>query len=366
MPESPSTTTEVSAEEAKEPSVLKSPEIPAHDPEIEAFLDSAIDAVQEGDFETAGELAVDFAKNSTFWIDLGLIAACLIIAAGLYRLFRSGRPAFLGKIAERIPTRRSLRPFRLTLLFVSWIVVFIAGILELRCPILRTYSLILTCFVFINLPSKFIDWKSWMSVVSSLLFVTVALYILGLLDNTTRFLENYAFQIGSVSLSLLDLLKGLLSFGILMWFTGIASSIISRRLSKVEDLSPNVRVLFSKGIRLSLFAIAILVTMGVMGIQITTLAVFGGALGLGIGLGFQKVVSNMVSGIILLADKSIKPGDVIEIEETYGWINSVNLRYVSVITRDNKEHLIPNEDLITHPVINWSFSSKLVRVRAPF
>ena len=91
----------------------------------------------------------------------------------------------------------------------------------------------------------------------------------------------------------------------------------------------------------------------------------GGAVGVGIGFGLQKVVSNLVSGLILLIDRSIKPGDVIEIEGTYGWINSLRARYASVITRDGKEHLIPNEDLITNRVINWSFSDRNVRVRVP-
>ena len=95
------------------------------------------------------------------------------------------------------------------------------------------------------------------------------------------------------------------------------------------------------------------------------LTLLGGAIGVGIGFGLQKVVSNLVSGLILLLDRSIKPGDVIEIDGTYGWINSLRARYASVITRDGKEHLIPNEDLITSKVVNWSFSDKNVRVRVP-
>ena len=88
---------------------------------------------------------------------------------------------------------------------------------------------------------------------------------------------------------------------------------------------------------------------------------FSGAVGVGIGLGLQKVVSNLVSGVILLMDRSIKPGDVIEMDGSYGWITSLNARYVSLATRDGKEILIPNEDLITGRVTNWSFSSDLVR-----
>ena len=98
---------------------------------------------------------------------------------------------------------------------------------------------------------------------------------------------------------------------------------------------------------------------------LTALAVFGGAIGLGLGFGLQKVISNLVSGMILLMDKSVKPGDVIAIDDTFGWINRLSARYVSVITRDGTEHLIPNEDLISQRVENWSYSDSLIRLKLP-
>ena len=102
-----------------------------------------------------------------------------------------------------------------------------------------------------------------------------------------------------------------------------------------------------------------------VGIELSSLTILGGAIGLGLGFGLQKVISNLISGVILLLDKSIKPGDVISIEDTYGWINKLSARYVSVITRDGRETLIPNENLITNHVENWSFSDTKVRLRSP-
>ncbi|MCR9113130.1 MAG: mechanosensitive ion channel, partial [Rhodobacteraceae bacterium] len=96
--------------------------------------------------------------------------------------------------------------------------------------------------------------------------------------------------------------------------------------------------------------------------DLTGLAVLSGAIGVGLGFGLQKVVSNLVSGVIILLDKSIKPGDVISLGETFGWINSLGARYVSVVTRDGREYLIPNEDLITGQVVNWSHSNEFVRL----
>jgi small-conductance mechanosensitive channel len=124
-------------------------------------------------------------------------------------------------------------------------------------------------------------------------------------------------------------------------------------------------VLFAKILKVILISLSIIIGLNSFGIQLSSLTVLGGAVGLGIGFGLQKVISNLISGVILLLDKSIKPGDVISIGETYGWINKLSARYVSVITRDGRETLIPNENLITNQVENWSFSDTQVRLRAP-
>jgi small-conductance mechanosensitive channel len=123
--------------------------------------------------------------------------------------------------------------------------------------------------------------------------------------------------------------------------------------------------LFSKLLKIVLVAIAIVVALQSVGIDLSAFTVFTGALGVGIGFGLQKTVSNLISGVMILMDKSIKPGDVIEVAGTYGWVNSLGSRYASVITRDGIEHLIPNEELITQRVSNWSFSNSEVRVKIP-
>jgi small-conductance mechanosensitive channel len=109
--------------------------------------------------------------------------------------------------------------------------------------------------------------------------------------------------------------------------------------------------------------VAVLVALSSLGINLSAFAFIGGAIGVGVGFGLQKVVSNLVSGVILLLDRSIKPGDVVAIGDTFGRIQSLGARYVSVATRDRTEYLIPNEDLITNQVVNWSFSDKLLRLK---
>ena len=121
----------------------------------------------------------------------------------------------------------------------------------------------------------------------------------------------------------------------------------------------------TKLLRITLIIVAVLLALSSVGLDLTPFAVFGGALGVGLGFGLQKVVSNFISGIILLLDKSIKPGDVISIGDTYGWVKSLNARYVSLDTRNGIEHLIPNEDLIINRVENWSYSNNRVRLTIP-
>ena len=124
-----------------------------------------------------------------------------------------------------------------------------------------------------------------------------------------------------------------------------------------------MQVLLSKAVTITLATLVVLVVISSFGIDLTTFAVVGGAVGVGIGFGLQKVVSNLVSGFVLLLDRSIKPGDVIAIDGTYGQIGEMGARYVSIVTRDGAEYLVPNEDLITSRVVNWSFSSTFLRVK---
>jgi len=123
-----------------------------------------------------------------------------------------------------------------------------------------------------------------------------------------------------------------------------------------------MRVLIVKVIQIVFYALAFFIGVRAIGIDLTGLAVLSGAIGVGLGFGLQKVVSNLVSGVIILLDKSIKPGDVISLGDTFGWIQTLGARYASVVTRDGKEYLIPNEDLITGQVVNWSHSNDFVRL----
>jgi len=151
-----------------------------------------------------------------------------------------------------------------------------------------------------------------------------------------------------------------------LWAATAASRFLDRRLRDYQDLTPSIQVLLGKLVHTALITFAVLVVLSSMGIDFSALALFSGAVGVGVGFGLQKIVSNLVSGIILLADKSIKPGDVISLGDTYGWVETMGARYISVLSRDGREYLIPNEDFVTQRVINWSYTSDNVRLSVEF
>ena len=148
-----------------------------------------------------------------------------------------------------------------------------------------------------------------------------------------------------------------------LWLTNIASNFIESRITRASDLTPSVQVLLIKIIRIGLMVVAIAIALGAVGINLSALAVFTGAAGVGIGLGLQKIVANFISGIILLADKSVKPGDLVTIGDSSGRISAMKTRYISVAAGDGREFLIPNEDLVTQKVVNWTYTDKNTLVK---
>lgn len=178
-------------------------------------------------------------------------------------------------------------------------------------------------------------------------------------------LDNIDINPGGVHLSLLHLIEGVL---ILLVFLGLGrttSQAFTAWLTTKPGVSSSFQALSIKLFKVGFYTLAIILTLGGLGLDLTNLAWLSGALGLGLGFGLQKVISNLASGFIILADKSIKPGDVIQVGDTYGWVNNLKTRYISVLTRDGIEYLIPNEEMITGKVINWSYSHNLVRLRIP-
>ncbi len=222
---------------------------------------------------------------------------------------------------------------------------------------------LLTAWIIIRLTATLIRDKSMSKLISITAWTIAALNILNLLDQTVAFLDSLSMDMGEFHISALTVIKGMMALAILLWLAQVASRMLEQRVSKLPNMTPSVQVLLTKLFKIFVITIAIVAAMNSVGIDLTGLAVFSGAIGVGIGFGLQKIFANLISGLLILADKSIKPGDVIEVAGTYGWVNTLGGRYASVVTRDGIEHLIPNEELINQRVSNWTFSDSEIRVK---
>jgi len=207
--------------------------------------------------------------------------------------------------------------------------------------------------------------KAWEKIISTTIWGLVALHILDWLPAVEAFLDQIALSVGESRFSLLMALKLLVLCAVYALLALWVSGIVEQRLNNARTISVSLRVGLTKVIKVGLLTVALIMAMTEAGLNLASLTIFGGALGVGIGFGLQKIVSNFISGFILLGDRSIRPGDVITVGTTYGWVKELRARYIVVLNRDGVETLIPNENLVTSEVINWSYSNKHVRVRIP-
>lgn len=245
---------------------------------------------------------------------------------------------------------------------VLWLSVFLGESLKQNIQGINIFASLLTAWGVIRLLSCTIKSTFWSKSIAIIVWGWAALSILGFLDDAQVLFDSVAINLGNYRLSFLVFLKGFVVLGVLLWIANALVELLNRFVFQNSDLTLSQKVLFNKATKILFITIALLMTLSVLGVDLMALTVFSGALGLGIGIGLQKVFSNLVSGFVLLMDKSIKPGDVIAVGETYGWVNKLSARHVSLLTRDGKEHLIPNENLIIEQVENWSYSDEKIRL----
>lgn len=254
--------------------------------------------------------------------------------------------------------------YPLILMILVGVYFVIAASFNLPAVIISIFGNLVSAWLIVKAITLFFPRNRMFRFLSALIWIIAALRILNIYQETINFLDSLAFNSGNLRISLLLIIKTIIIFSILFWIAGKLSRLVTGRIDKSDDLTPSVKVLLNKIAKFLIFTSAILFTLSAVGVDLSAFAFLGGAVGVGLGFGLQKIVSNFISGIIILADKSIKPGDVVEIGDVYGWVRKLDTRFVSVVTRSGKEFLIPNEDFITKEVINWSYSDELVRVNA--
>ncbi len=214
--------------------------------------------------------------------------------------------------------------------------------------------------------------RSWELRITFVIWAAIAFQVLGWFDGLERTLDSVDLVPGRAKFSLWQLLKGVVVLAGFLIVTSLVARTIERRVMKLEGIAISTRIGISKFSTFSLLTIGVLLGINASGVDLTTLTVLTGAIGLGLGFGLQAITSNFVSGFVLLLDKSIKPGDVISFTgttgtstENFGWVQELRGRYIVVRDRDGVETLVPNQNLITNSVINWSYSDQRVRIRLP-
>lgn len=292
---------------------------------------------------------------------------CLIVAIFLTR---SLKPVFANQAAAivNLQVRQAIAEALVPGIWMItlWLAILVFSRADWPHRILDIGISLLTAWVTILLASKLIRNATAARFIAWLAWTVAALNILGVLGSVTAALDGVAIDFSEgVRISLYGVIKFTMMLGALLWAAIHAGRLIEKRIHSNSVLSPSLQVLFSKSLNVLLVGLAVVLAVRSIGIDLTALTIFGGAFGLGLGFGLQKIVSNLVSGVILLVDKSIKPGDIITVDNTYGWVKALGGRYVSILTRDGTEHLIPNEKLFSERVVNWTHSSQNVRVKAP-
>lgn len=245
----------------------------------------------------------------------------------------------------------------------------IAG--EMDMTVANAVMALLAAWIVIRLVVQFIENTAVRNLFAVTIWLIAALKILGVLDETTAALNAVGLDIGTFRLSALTVIKGMMALFVLLYGALFLSGMLERKIQGITSLTISSRVLIGKIVRVILVTTALLIGVTAAGIDLSLFAVFSGAIGLGVGFGLQKGISNLFSGMLLLMDKSIKPGDVIELpgangSDTFGWVEHMGARYTEIVTRDNKSYLIPNEDFITQKVVNWSHGSTLIRLEVKF
>ena len=330
------------------------------------------------DFQALSDGAHGLISDPGFWWQVGVL---LLAAAGAWMVHRTLGQSLAARTegGEDYTVRYlALKALQRVLWPISMRLGVLAGralllhqgnplqLLDLAVPLLVSLATIRFIIYFLRKtfrPGPAV--KAWENLIAISIWIVVALHLLGWLPAVLKGLDGMAMQLGGTRISVLAVLKLALALALLWLLAQWLGRVIENRISQAEYVNPGMQVALVKLSKFVLLVLAFLLALDAVGIDLTALAVFGGALGVGLGFGLQRIASNFISGFIVLFDRSIRPGDVITIGDKLGWVQELHARYVVVQDRDGVERLIPNEMLITNEVINWSYSNRNVRLKIP-
>lgn len=308
----------------------------------------------------------------------GLLQVAVVVCAGIL-MFLVARPArsVLARWKDSAQDSKVFRPGTFVVLDrllspILWVAFLWVGAAILRQSgypndMIRVVASLLNAWIVIRLFSTFVRDPLWSKLFSAVAWTIAALNILRLLNPVIAGLDSIGISIGDTRFSAYLALKGLLIFAALLWAASLLTRFVQARVGKSVNLTPSVQALIAQSVRIGLLFLAVMMTMNAIGVDLTALTVFSGAVGVGIGFGLQAIFSNFVAGIIMLMDKSIKVGDFVEIDASLtGEVREINIRSTRITTNDNVDILVPNSEFINNRVINWTLRDNFKRTRIPF
>lgn len=301
-------------------------------------------------------------------VELGLVALCFVLALGVARVVFH---KFFGTHPERFEQMLPYLLFRLVFPLVAGALMLLTGTLEhlfIDAPSGLLFVASVTMFwlavirvvaalVRHGLPRGRLEQHSE-HLMSSALWLFYLSHLLGFNDFIVKPLEAISFSVGKTELNLLMILSGLFWIVLIIFITLWLGRFLDQKLMSLQSVDMSLRIVLSKLLRTLLIVLGVLIALPVIGIDLTVLSVFGGALGVGLGFGLQKIASNYMSGFIILLDRSVKVGDRVQVGEFHGIIEQITARYVVVRNVDGSDALIPNELFVTGAVVNQSFKSR--------
>ena len=318
--------------------------------------------------------AIDWASSPQFYAQCGLILLAIILAYSLTSVLKKHSP-----ILKQTPAtgswlllRRSIYQIQ-DLLFPLFTILALGVAVELSILAVHQSWLVRICqslavvFMLYSIITRFIS-NQFIKIIFKWFMIPIAiLYVFGWLDDVTTYLDSVDIEVGNIRVSAYGFARVVIFGSILFWLGRISNNFGQQIIRKQENIDIGTREVFAKLFEVILFVVIFILLLQIMGINLTALAVFGGALGVGLGFGLQAIASNFISGIIILLDRSIKVGDYIELDDgRAGTIREMNMRSTLLETFDGKDVVVPNEQFITTRFINWTHKNKKQRYSLEF
>ncbi len=315
----------------------------------------------------------DALSSPRYWVELAVVVACLAVAWSIDRRLEAHARATDGK-SRHLQLRKGVGRVvfslvALLLLFVARPAFRLAGgkpfFIDMAIPALIALAIIrMLVYVMRRLFADSAWLKTSERAIAFSIWVLLLLYFVGVLPEIGRELDNIELPIGKGSVSLLTIAEGALAIIVTLTVTLWLSGLIDQRLAQATSIDNTTRALVAKLIRAVLLVVGVLVALESIGFDLTLLTVFGGALGVGVGLGLQKLAANYIAGFTILLEKSIRLGDMITVDNRQGRVAKVSNRFVVLRSLDGIEAFVPNELLVTTTVLNHSHASHDIRVSA--